>query len=51
MFYIVFGLEVACWETGTSPERMETIEMGAAKLDPDTYGIIDASHTFVRPLK
>jgi GrpB-like predicted nucleotidyltransferase (UPF0157 family)/inhibitor of KinA sporulation pathway (predicted exonuclease) len=30
---IVLDLEATCWEKGQTPERMETIEFGAVKLD------------------
>ena len=50
MRYIVFDLEATCWEKGTTPGRMEIIEIGATKLDPDTYEIVDSFSTFVRPV-
>lgn len=40
MRYIIVDLEATCWEKGTSPDRMEVIEIGAVRLpslnaDPD----------------
>lgn len=32
---IVYDLEATCWEGGQSPERQETIEIGAVRLDAE----------------
>lgn len=51
MIHIIFDLEATCWEKGTTPDRMEIIEIGATRLQPDTYEIENAFSTFVRPVK
>ena len=33
--WIVVDLEATCWAGGSAPERMETIEIGAVRLDAD----------------
>ncbi len=51
MIHIVFDLEATCWEQGTTPSRMEIIEIGATRLHPDTYEIDSVFSTFVRPVE
>jgi len=51
MLHIVFDLEATCWKNGTTPRRMETIEIGAARLEPGTYEISDTFGTFVKPVE
>lgn len=49
MHYIIVDLEATCWETGTSPERMEIIEIGAVHL-PSDNALPDSEYArFVRP--
>ena len=50
MSYIVLDLEATCWPVGTRPERMETIEFGAVRLDKDSYEALDEYSSFVRPV-
>lgn len=45
---VVFDLEATCWEEGTPPERMETIEIGAVRLGPDLAPQAEFQR-FVRP--
>lgn len=45
---IVLDLEATCWERGQSPERMETIEFGAVKLDASLKAVGDYAG-LVRP--
>jgi inhibitor of KinA sporulation pathway (predicted exonuclease) len=48
--YVVLDLEATCWQKGTRPDRMETIEIGAVRLDPDTFlPQEDTFSRFVRP--
>lgn len=47
---IVLDLEATCWERGTHPDRMETIEFGAVRLDRDTLDVRDSFERFVRPV-
>jgi len=47
--YVIIDLEATCWQTGTRPERMETIEIGAVRLDAASLEIDDEFATFVRP--
>ena len=51
MKHIVFDLEATCWSEGSTPERMEIIEIGAAKLSEKTYNIESVFSTFVKPIK
>lgn len=50
MIHVVFDLEATCWPAGSTPDRMEIIEIGATKLAPDTYDIISVFSTFVKPI-
>lgn len=49
MNYIIVDLEATCWQKGTSPQRMEIIEIGAVKLNED-FEIIDEFDSFVKPV-
>ena len=49
MQHIVFDLEATCWEKGSNIDRMEIIEIGAARLVSTDYEISDIFSTFVRP--
>ena len=46
---VVFDLEATCWEKGTRPERMETIEIGAVRIEAPTWTISGEFSRFVRP--
>jgi len=48
--YIVYDLEATCWESGTRPERMEIIEIGAVRVDATKLNIVDEFNTFVQPV-
>jgi 3'-5' exoribonuclease 1 len=47
---IVFDLEATCWEKGTRPERMETIEIGAVRLQAPTWETSSEFSRFIRPI-
>ena len=47
---VVFDLEATCWDTARPRDRMEIIEIGAVRLDPDTLTPVDEFATFVRPV-
>jgi len=49
MQHIIFDLEATCWEQGSNIDRMEVIEIGAARLVTDDYEVRDTFSTFVRP--
>jgi 3'-5' exoribonuclease 1 len=49
MQYIVVDLEASCWEAAWVRQRMETIEIGAVRLD-DTLAVVDEFDAFVRPV-
>jgi 3'-5' exoribonuclease 1 len=51
MQHIIFDVEATCWEKGSSIDRMEIIELGAARLATPDFGIIDTFSTFVKPVK
>jgi len=48
--WIVVDLEATCWAGGSAPERMETIEIGAVRLDADGQPTSDDFERFVRPV-
>ncbi|MBL7815431.1 MAG: exonuclease domain-containing protein [Saprospiraceae bacterium] len=48
MNFIIFDLECTCWQNRPSGTEMETIEIGAVKLD-DFGEVIDSFDTFIRP--
>src|SRR5258708_1116962 len=50
MQYIICDLEATCWEKGTSPARMEIIEIGAVKLPSSQEPPIDEFARFVKPI-
>ena len=48
MNYIIYDLECTCWEDKTEEQTMETIEIGAVKLNE--YGeVLGAFSRFIRP--
>lgn len=48
MNYIIYDLECTCWENKSDTQTMETIEIGAVKLNE--YGeVIGAFNRFIRP--
>ncbi len=48
--YVILDLEATCWERGTQPSRMETIEFGAVELDRVTLEPRREFSRFVRPI-
>lgn len=50
MDFIVVDLEATCWKQGSTPARMETIEIGALRLRERTFEIESEFQTFVRPV-
>jgi 3'-5' exoribonuclease 1 len=50
MRYVIVDLEATCWEKGTSPDRMEIIEIGAALLDSSTGPVSSEFAAFVKPV-
>jgi inhibitor of KinA sporulation pathway (predicted exonuclease) len=51
MHYVIIDLEATCWEKGTSPGRMEIIEMGAVLLGSSTGPVLRTFGEFVRPVE
>lgn len=49
MQYVIVDLEASCWEAAWVRHRMETIEIGAVRLD-DSLTMIDEFDSFVRPV-
>ena len=49
MKYIIFDLEVTCWEHRIPMDDMEIIEIGAVKLSED-FSIEDEFSSFVKPI-
>jgi 3'-5' exoribonuclease 1 len=49
--HIILDLEATCWEKGTSPSRMETIEFGAVRLECGSWRAIDEFSSFVKPVE
>lgn len=49
MIHIVFDLEATCWEKDKNLSDMETIEIGAVRLKPESYEVADTFSTFVKP--
>jgi inhibitor of KinA sporulation pathway (predicted exonuclease) len=47
--YVVMDLEASCWEAAWVRHRMETIEIGAVRLD-GALQVVDEFDTFVRPV-
>src|ERR1043165_8944279 len=50
MRYVIVDLEATCWEKGTSPDRMEIIEIGAGLLDSSTGPVSKEFGAFVKPV-
>ena len=48
-FYILIDLEATCWKGGP-PRQSEIIEIGATKVDSQTFEILDKFQTFVKPV-
>lgn len=48
-YYIICDLEAACWENDKTPEKMETIEVGAVKIRAADFSIVGEFCAFVRP--
>lgn len=49
MHYVVVDLEASCWKAAWVRHRMETIEIGAVRLD-DALRAVDEFDSFVRPV-
>jgi 3'-5' exoribonuclease 1 len=49
-FYIIADLEATCWEDDKRPERMETIEIGAVKVQAAGFKPLDEFCEFIRPV-
>jgi inhibitor of KinA sporulation pathway (predicted exonuclease) len=47
--HVVMDLEASCWEAAWVRHRMETIEIGAVRLDRELQ-VVDEFDTFVRPV-
>jgi 3'-5' exoribonuclease 1 len=47
--YVVTDLEASCWEAAWVRHRMETIEIGAVRLD-ESLSVVDEFDAFVRPV-
>jgi 3'-5' exoribonuclease 1 len=47
--YVVMDLEASCWEAAWVRHRMETIEIGAVRLD-GSLRVVDEFDSFVRPV-
>lgn len=50
MRYVIVDLEATCWETGTSPDRMEIIEIGAVLLESSAGPASREFASFVKPV-
>ena len=50
MRYLIADLEATCWEKGTSPDRMEIIEIGAVMLGDLVSEAVSEFNAFVRPI-
>ncbi len=51
MNYVIVDLEATCWEKGSSPKRMEIIEIGAVKMDGSTFEKLSEFSSFVKPVQ
>ena len=49
--HLIVDLEATCWRTGTKPNRMETIEIGAVKLSGSSLHVDGEFSTLVRPMQ
>jgi len=50
---IIVDLEATCWDWGLHPDKrpdMETIEIGAVKVDTQTFEIVSEFQSFVKPI-
>jgi inhibitor of KinA sporulation pathway (predicted exonuclease) len=50
MRYVIVDLEATCWEKGTSPSRMEIVEIGAVLLPSSNGQPTQEFARFVRPV-
>lgn len=48
--YVIVDLEATCWGTGTTPDRMEIIEIGSVLMESSSGPIIREFAAFVRPM-
>jgi 3'-5' exoribonuclease 1 len=51
MRYVIADLEATCWEKGTTPARMEIIEIGAVTLSSAAGDVTSEFGEFVRPVR
>ena len=51
MRYLIVDLEATCWRKGSTPERMEIIEIGAVMLESAIGPISGEFAEFVRPVR
>jgi inhibitor of KinA sporulation pathway (predicted exonuclease) len=51
MGYVIADLEATCWEKGTTPHRMEIIEIGAVTLSSASGEVMSEFGEFVRPIR
>lgn len=51
MRYLIVDLEATCWKKGSTPERMEIIEIGAVMLESAVGPISGEFAAFVRPVR
>jgi len=49
--YTIVDLEATCWRKGSSPKRMEIIEIGAVKLNGSTFEKLSEFSSFVKPVQ
>ncbi len=49
MHYVIVDLDATCWDDSRSRDQMETIEIGAVRLDGD-LAVLDEFASFVRPV-
>jgi inhibitor of KinA sporulation pathway (predicted exonuclease) len=48
--HVIVDLEATCWEKGTRPDRMETIEIGAVRLASGNWEPLAEFSSFVKPV-
>jgi 3'-5' exoribonuclease 1 len=51
MRYVIIDLEATCWDKGSSPDKMEIIEIGSVLLESSAGPISREFGAFVRPLE
>jgi 3'-5' exoribonuclease 1 len=48
--YVIVDLEATCWEAGSTPERMEIIEIGSVLLESSAGPVSREFASFVKPV-